>query len=133
MHLEHEKLKTSFMYYRIHVEIKFLNDPIFPPSMVYFLYLPCQICGSEKASPCAGIIKALKTHQKGTVSLGEATHAPQFWNGLQENELKAKYAQQTMLGFQKNPKRQLEEYLIFCYTLPSELLEHFAFTEVLGQ
>jgi hypothetical protein len=66
------------MYYRIHVEIKFLNDPI-------FLYLPCQICGSEKASPYAGIINALKTHQKGSVSLGEAPHAPQFWNGLQEN------------------------------------------------
>ncbi len=37
-----------------------------------------------------------------------------------------------MLGFQKNPKWQLEEYLIFCYTLPSALLEIFAFKEVLG-
>jgi hypothetical protein len=74
--------KTSFMYYRIHVEIKFLNDPIFPPSMVYFLYLPCQICGSEKASPCTGIINALQTHQKGTVSLGEAIHDPQFWKEI---------------------------------------------------
>jgi hypothetical protein len=25
------------------------------------------------------------TYQKGTVSLGEATHDPQFWNALQEN------------------------------------------------
>jgi hypothetical protein len=57
----------------------------FLPSMVYFLYLPCQICGSEGASPREGIILAMQTHKKGTVSLGEATHDPQFWNGLQEN------------------------------------------------
>jgi hypothetical protein len=53
--------------------------------MIYFLYLPCQICGSERASPPEGIILVMKTHQKGTVSQGEATHDPQFWNGLQEN------------------------------------------------
>ncbi len=37
-----------------------------------------------------------------------------------------------MLGFQKNPKWQLEEYLIFRHTLPTTLLEHFAFKEVLA-
>jgi hypothetical protein len=37
-----------------------------------------------------------------------------------------------MLGFQKNTKWQLEEYLIFCYALLSALLDHFAFKEVLG-
>ncbi len=32
----------------------------------------------------------------------------------------------------KEQKGHLEEYLIFCYTLPSTLLEHFAFKEVLA-
>ncbi len=73
------------MYYKINVEIKFFNDPILLPSMVYFLYLPCQICGSERASPREGITHVMQTHQKGTVSLGEAAHDPQFWKGLQEN------------------------------------------------
>jgi hypothetical protein len=75
------------MFYYINVEcgrLNFLNDPILPPSMIYFLYLPCQICGSERASPCEGITFVMQTHQKGTVSLGEATHNPQFWNGLQK-------------------------------------------------
>ncbi len=70
------------MYYKIYIEIKFLNDPILPP---HFLYLPSQICGSERASPSEGITHAIHTHLKGIVSLGEATHDPQFWNGLQEN------------------------------------------------
>jgi hypothetical protein len=38
--------------------------------MVYFLYLPCQICGSERASPREGITHVMQTYQKGTVSLG---------------------------------------------------------------
>jgi hypothetical protein len=59
-----------------------LSSPLW---MVYFLYLPCEICGSERASPREGITHVMQTHQKGTVSLGEATHDPQFWNGLQEN------------------------------------------------
>ncbi len=54
----------------------------FPPP---FLYLPCQICGSERASPREGITHTMHTHQKGTVSLGEATHDAEFSNGLQEN------------------------------------------------
>jgi hypothetical protein len=33
--------------------------------------LPCQICGSERASPREGIIHIMQTHQKETVSLGE--------------------------------------------------------------
>jgi hypothetical protein len=33
--------------------------------------LPCQICGSERASPREGIIHAMQSYQKGTVSLGE--------------------------------------------------------------
>ncbi len=37
-----------------------------------------------------------------------------------------------MLGFQYNPNWQLEEYLIFCFTLPSGLLEQYAFKEVMG-
>jgi hypothetical protein len=37
------------------------------------------------------------------------------------------------LGFQKKPKIQLEEYLIFDDTSPSTLLEKFACKEVLGQ
>jgi hypothetical protein len=79
-----ENLKQNFicMYYYIYIEIKILNDPILPP---HFFYLPCQICGSERPSPRVGIIHAMHTHQKGTVSLGEATHDPQFWNGLQES------------------------------------------------
>jgi hypothetical protein len=38
-----------------------------------------------------------------------------------------------MLGLQNNPKWQLEEYLIFCYTLPSGLLKKYAFKEVMGK
>jgi hypothetical protein len=57
----------------------------FPPQWYYFLYLPCQICGSERASLREGITHVMQTHLKGTVSLGEATQDPQFWNGLQEN------------------------------------------------
>jgi hypothetical protein len=60
------------------IEIKFLNDPTLPPSLVL-------ICGSERASPRERITHVMQTHQKGTVSLGEATHDPQFWNGFQEN------------------------------------------------
>jgi hypothetical protein len=75
IHIEREKITTDFVNFQIHVEIKFLNDPILPPSMVYFLYLPCQICGSERASPHAGIIDA-QTHQKGTVSLGGGHPCP---------------------------------------------------------
>jgi hypothetical protein len=53
-----------------------------PPSMAHFLCLPCQICGSERAFPREGIIHAMQTHQKGTVSLGEAIHDPQFWKEI---------------------------------------------------
>jgi hypothetical protein len=38
-----------------------------------------------------------------------------------------------MLGFQNIPKLQLEEYLIFSYTLPSGLLEKYALKEVMGK
>jgi hypothetical protein len=38
-----------------------------------------------------------------------------------------------MLGLQNIPKRQLEEYLIFCNTLPSGLLKKYAFKEVMGK
>jgi len=52
-----------------------------PTSIIYSIGLPCQICGLERASPCEGIIDYLPKHQKGTVSLEEAHHDPQFWNG----------------------------------------------------
>jgi hypothetical protein len=42
-------------------------------------------------------------------------------------------SRQVLLGFQKKPKIQLEEYLIFDDTSPSTLLEKFACKEVLGQ
>jgi hypothetical protein len=32
----------------------------------------------------------MPAYQKGTVSLGEATHDPQVWKDLQENKLQAK-------------------------------------------
>jgi hypothetical protein len=38
-----------------------------------------------------------------------------------------------MLGLQNITKRQLEEYLIFCYILPSGLLEKYACKEVMGK
>jgi hypothetical protein len=38
-----------------------------------------------------------------------------------------------MFWFQNMHKIQLEEYLIFYYTLPSALLEKFAFKEVMGK
>ncbi len=40
--------------------------------------------GPPATSPREGIIDAMANHQKGTLSLGEASHDPQFWNGLQE-------------------------------------------------
>jgi hypothetical protein len=42
-------------------------------------------------------------------------------------------SRQVLFGFQKKPKIQLEEYLIFYDTLPSTLIEKFACKEVLGQ
>ena len=64
-----EKLKNKFHLYVL--LDKFLNDPILPP---HFLYLPCQICGSERASPREGITHAIHTHLKGTVSLNGEGH-----------------------------------------------------------
>jgi hypothetical protein len=65
------------------VEIKFLSEP-YPPPLLRVLYLPCQICGSGRASPSEGIIVAMQNYQKGTVSLGEAAHDPQVWNALKK-------------------------------------------------
>jgi hypothetical protein len=87
-HFKQQKLVQKFYLYlsldKI-VEIKFLSEPYPPPFLVYSLYLPCQVCGSGRASPSEGIIVAMQTYQKGTVSLGEATHDPQVWKALQEN------------------------------------------------
>ena len=68
------------MYLKVH-----LSEPYPPPSLLYSLYLPCQVCGSGRVSPSEGIIVVMPTYQKGTVSLEEAIHDPQVWNTLQEN------------------------------------------------
>jgi hypothetical protein len=81
VHFKHRKLVKIF-YLCLSLDkivyIKFLSPP-------HSLYLPCQVWGSGRTSPSEGIIDAMPTHQKGTVSLGEATHDPQFRNDLQEN------------------------------------------------
>jgi hypothetical protein len=81
VHFKHRKLvKIFYLCLSLDkiVDIKFLSPP-------HSLYLPCQVWGSGKTSPSEGITDAMPTHQKGTVSLGEATHDPQFSNALQEN------------------------------------------------
>jgi hypothetical protein len=50
-----------------------------------FSTCPARSVGLRKPPPREGIIIAMQTHKKGTVSLGEAPHDPQFWNGMQEN------------------------------------------------
>ncbi len=83
VHFKHRKLVKNFYLQYVYHYIQLLTLNFYPPP--HSLYLPCQVWGSGRTSPSEGTIYAMPTHQKGTVSLGEATHDPQFSNALQEN------------------------------------------------